>query len=552
MKLKVAVFGAAGIIGQHMRLCVPAEVDPRWMRRHADTLHLGLDLNDDEARDQWLDIVHPDVVVNLAGENRPDVVEADPARGRKLNVAVPYALAHWCDRNHAKYIHVSTQAVFGGDNKAPYTADAERLPVNEYGRQKLMAEQFVEDRAIIVRPSFVIGVRPMPAVGRANPAEYMIEAANQRHVNDRFFSVTEAPEIATHIWKLATGELRVPVREGGRRMVNSSLPDRVSRYELATMLNNGNVAPATSDDFPGIAPRPLDTTYACPANGRSLAMALTDCAERYEARYRLAPRQRARELAIFFGLTEAECYAKLSQGFLPLHAAIGDDFRRDNPLVDHAALLDWYRKTEGYIWELSAYHCDPGFNYSGMCSGIAESLCDQDAETVLCLGDGIGDLSLMCAARGLRPVYNDLEGSRTAAFARARFEMYSSQGIPQLMTDGWTPVALYGQSWQFDAVVSLDFLEHVPNVEEWVRAIKHVLKPGGLFFAQNAFNCGSGPDGSIPMHLKVNDHWEKDWDPLLESLGFEQKSSNWYRKRPCCEQSVNGQGDLVHEASCQG
>jgi predicted methyltransferase len=73
-------------------------------------------------------------------------------------------------------------------------------------------------------------------------------------------------------------------------------------------------------------------------------------------------------------------------------------------------------------------------------------------------------------------------------------------------------------------------LEHVPNVEAWVSAIFAALKPGGLFCAQNAFACGSGPDGSIPMHLAVNDRFEHDWDPLLTAVGFEQISSNWYRR----------------------
>ena len=83
---------------------------------------------------------------------------------------------------------------------------------------------------------------------------------------------------------------------------------------------------------------------------------------------------------------------------------------------------------------------------------------------------------------------------------------------------------------EYDAICSLDFLEHVPNVEDWVLAIFVALKPGGLFCAQNAFACGSGSDGSIPMHLAVNDRFEKDWDPLLTAIGFEQISSNWYRR----------------------
>ena len=95
-------------------------------------------------------------------------------------------------------------------------------------------------------------------------------------------------------------------------------------------------------------------------------------------------------------------------------------------------------------------------------------------------------------------------------------------------TAGWEPLLV---SESFDAVVSLDFLEHVTDVPTWTRAIHESLNPGGIFVAQNAFNCGSGPDGSIPMHLERNDRFEKDWDSLLASSGFEQLGPQWYKKR---------------------
>jgi len=155
----------------------------------------------------------------------------------------------------------------------------------------------------------------------------------------------------------------------------------------------------------------------------------------------------------------------------------------------------------------------------------------------LCLGDGIGDLSMILHKSGAAPTYHDLENSLTADFARFRFWMYG-MSIVESLSPGWEPGVWHDfESWisgkphpQFHAIVALDFLEHVPNVEDWVEFIWASLAPNGLFCAQNAFNMGSGPTGSIPMHLSRNDHWEKDWDPLLFSLGFVQESSNWYRK----------------------
>lgn len=245
--------------------------------------------------------------------------------------------------------------------------------------------------------------------------------------------------------------------------------------------------------------------------------------------------ERAREIAAFLGKPEAECIQRLQLGFGYQHQKVNDDFRRVNPKTDDE-LLAWYRTTEEYIWELSAYHCDQGFNYWGMCFGIAERLKAAGSRSVLCLGDGIGDLTLGLRLAGFHSVYHDLHESRTAEYARFR-NLTHAKAFQSLMTAGWDPV---DADSEFDAVVSLDYLEHVTDVPAWVRAVHLALKPGGLFMAQNAFDCGSGPDGAIPCHLSVNDKFAHAaphtegmalWDYLLtKEIGFVQESSNWYRK----------------------
>jgi SAM-dependent methyltransferase len=266
---------------------------------------------------------------------------------------------------------------------------------------------------------------------------------------------------------------------------------------------------------------------------------------------------RAHEIAAFLGIPVADAIERLSKGFGYQHQRVNDDFRRCNPVTDEE-LLNWYRTTEEYIWELSAYHLDPGFNYSGMCAGIAERLKNQGSKRVLCLGDGIGDLTLILRKAGFDAVYHDLAGSRTAEFAE--FHNRSLPPEPYFLAlesytgkpDDLSPELCYCcasdprddysscDHMTFDAVVSLDFMEHVDPVSDWCRAVYDCLRPGGLFMSQNAFDCGSGPDGAIPCHLKINDKYahatsETDgralWDKLLiDDIGFVQESSNWYRR----------------------
>lgn len=515
--MKIIVFGASGIIGQHMRLAVPASIIPTYVRRTADPLHLGLDLTETAARDAFLERERPDVIINLAGESNTDAVEREPAKHQTLNASVPGLLAEWCDANGAHLVQVSTQAVFSG-KAPPYGPDSVRHPVNCYGHQKFYAEKAVQryKNWTIVRPTFVLGVRPLPKVGRANPVEQILEG-QRKQVNDRWFSVSFAREVAAALWQAALD------RKNGTT-THAGLPERVSRYDLA--IRTGQFVEGVShESFVGIAPRPIDTVYAGTADAGSLQKGIATCVMEHKDREAGTIPARAREIALFLGKTEAECAERLNQGWAAIHNAVSADWNAANPRTDDE-ILDWYRRTESYIWELSFYHADPGWNYTGMCSGIAERLKAAGAKKVLCLGDGIGDLTISLIRAGFDATYHDLAGGWTAEFAAFRSWMYLGEYMPTRLAPGWTP-DLGTEEW--DAIVSLDFLEHVTDVPLWVQAIKGALKPDGLFCAQNAFAIGSGEQGSMPMHLTRNDKYETEWDPTLFGLGFTQESSNWYK-----------------------
>ncbi len=512
--MKVLILGASGIVGSTMRLCVPDGIDPVWVRRHADPITRGCDITDSIALDELLAATDPDVIVNLAGESNVDIVERAPERYASVNSAIPGVLAMWCERNSARMLQISTQAVHRGDD-APYAADGPADPldaVNAYGAQKAIAEQMCGYLgATIIRLTFVLGIRPLPHVGRQNPLEAMFEHQSPQ-VNNRWFSPLMAWDAALLLWK----EIVEPC---GERVIQFGIQHPWSRYQIAALINP-DVNFCRHEDFAGLAPRPFNVSYI---GSRVIETNLAKGIEHAKLR---ASDDRAIEIALFLGVQLAGALMKVGRGFGSLHAAVTEDFKRAKP-IEPCELLDWYRRTESYIWELSAYHDDPGFNYSGMCRGIVEHLQTAGAKRVLCLGDGIGDLTLAMMRAGMKPVYHDLAGSRTADYAMFRIWRQTGSYPAYHMSQDWAPPAFVAP---YDAVVSLDFLEHVTDVEAWVRAVCDALKPGGLFCAQNAFAIGSGPEGSMPMHLSVNDKYEKDWDPLLTAVGFEQLSSNWYRK----------------------
>jgi dTDP-4-dehydrorhamnose reductase len=278
--MKVLILGAGGVIGQHLSECVPDGVIPTFTRLGVSPGYFSVDLTDQGAMEALLTQERPAVVVNLAGESNTDTVERSPEAYERINVRVPYALARLSDALGYRLIHISSQAVFGG-TLAPYGMNAMLDPINAYGRQKADAEISLQwfRGVTIIRPTFVLGVRPDPTIGRPNPIEQML-GGQRKQVRDRWFSVSFAPDVAKCIWDAA-------LSKPDRQVIQAGVPVRVSRYKIARDLGL-NVDAVSHADFPGIAPRPVDTTYACGDHGMSYADGLLDCMARWSVRQAVA------------------------------------------------------------------------------------------------------------------------------------------------------------------------------------------------------------------------------------------------------------------------
>ena len=149
--MKLLVTGASGLLGRAvMRECTRAghEVIGLAFSRVSGAL-VKLDLTDAEAIHGLIQRERPDVVINLAAERRPDVVERDPVAVKRLNVDAPAILAQACATLDppAYLLNISTDYVFDGRNP-PYFVDSPTHPLNAYGMSKREGEIAVLDAAL--------------------------------------------------------------------------------------------------------------------------------------------------------------------------------------------------------------------------------------------------------------------------------------------------------------------------------------------------------------------------------------------------------------------
>jgi len=158
--------------------------------------HAQLDLASLEDVRRKLGALNFDVLINAAGFTNVDACETERDRAFLINAEAPGLLAEICNAKAAKLIHFSTDYVFDGDKRSPYTEADQANPVSFYGESKLAGEKKVlaaEKGHLVVRVSWVFGPE------RPSFIDAMIKRAEQDEkidaISDKFSTPTYTHDI---------------------------------------------------------------------------------------------------------------------------------------------------------------------------------------------------------------------------------------------------------------------------------------------------------------------------------------------------------------------
>src|SRR2546421_3226604 len=122
--------------------------------------HAQLDLGKPEELRTVLGGLEFDALINTAAQTNVDRCETHQDEAFALNGEAPRVLAEICARKGARFIHISTDYVFDGKKRAPYTEEDEARPISVYGESKREGERRTLEanpNALIVRVSWVFG-----------------------------------------------------------------------------------------------------------------------------------------------------------------------------------------------------------------------------------------------------------------------------------------------------------------------------------------------------------------------------------------------------------
>jgi dTDP-4-dehydrorhamnose reductase len=257
---RIALIGCNGQLGSDIMRLWPGSALAQRGDELVGLTHADIEVTDREMTLSVLRGVGPELVINTAAFHRVDDCETQAELALKVNALGVKNLAEACRDLGAALMHFSTDYVFDGGKRRPYTEDDAARPLGAYGISKLAGEAFLRyilpDDHILVRSAGLYGV--MGASGKGgNFVETILRIAREggrlRVVNDQTTAPTNTLDVAAVVLELIARRAR-----GVFHVTNSG---QCSWYEFAdTILKRlqikADFGPTTSAEYGARARRP--------------------------------------------------------------------------------------------------------------------------------------------------------------------------------------------------------------------------------------------------------------------------------------------------------
>jgi dTDP-4-dehydrorhamnose reductase len=266
--LRILLTGRNGQVGWELGQMLPA------LGELVATDRSTLDLADVDSIRRALRQAKPDVVLNAAAYTAVDKAEAERAQATQVNAIAPGVLGEEAKRLGALLVHYSTDYVFDGEKRAPYTEDDAPNPLGHYAHSKLEGERAIVAagcRHLILRPSWVYGPRA---------ANFYQIIRRKAQANEPMLMVDDQTSVPTPSAFLAEQTVAL-LKRGASGLLHLVPSGHATRYDFAravvtTMKSRSTVEAVKSDRFPSAARRPAYSVMSSASAGTLLGEVFPD------------------------------------------------------------------------------------------------------------------------------------------------------------------------------------------------------------------------------------------------------------------------------------
>jgi dTDP-4-dehydrorhamnose reductase len=209
---RVLVTGANGQLARALMAAAPSGTECIGVTRG------DLDITDEGAVAATIERLHPDAVMNGAAYNLVDKAESEGMRDAlEINALGVACLGKSCRDAGIPLVHFSTDFVFDGEKRTPYTEGDATRPLSVYGASKLAGENVAlaaNPRNFAIRVCRLFGPSTADGAGSSKKPSgnfplLMLRLGQEREsvrvVNDQVGTPSYTPDLAPAVWQLLKG-----------------------------------------------------------------------------------------------------------------------------------------------------------------------------------------------------------------------------------------------------------------------------------------------------------------------------------------------------------
>ncbi len=198
-KINILITGAGGQLGQSFQAI--AQDYPQFNLVLAS--RKDLDISDEASLRKAIEIYAPKAIINCAAYTNVEKAEDEPEIAMHYNATSLKIISTACKANNIPLVHFSTDYVFNGLKKTPYTENDYCNPLSKYGESKREGEIILE---LEKAPHYTLRVSWLYSTFGNNFYKTILRRAKEmghlRVVNDQIASPTYAAFLADDVLQL--------------------------------------------------------------------------------------------------------------------------------------------------------------------------------------------------------------------------------------------------------------------------------------------------------------------------------------------------------------
>ncbi|MGE3274269.1 MAG: dTDP-4-dehydrorhamnose reductase [Vicinamibacterales bacterium] len=220
-----------------------------------------LDITDHAAVARCLAAERPSVVLNCAAYNDVDAAEGAASAALDVNAMAVRSLARAAADIDACLVHFSTDFVFDGTARVPYTETDAPSPRSVYAQSKLLGEWFAADapRWFVLRVESLFGAAHWPGVRRVSSVDRIIDAIEAGEPARVFHDRTVSPSYLVDVAAAVMGLLDRDAPGGLYHVVNTGATTwlELGRLIASRLGREDLLVPIAAADLKLSASRPM-------------------------------------------------------------------------------------------------------------------------------------------------------------------------------------------------------------------------------------------------------------------------------------------------------